>query len=562
MSETAYHSGVLSRPSSLIKDAISLTYLIVLLAMIPTALGYFNRIWSSGHYQFAILFIPLALAMMKSRLDQMKSPQAGSTLATALLMLITVGLMFFATFVAPHLWILSFLTLITCYVVDRYGWQGLRSVLPLLLLMIVVVPLPRGLDSLLVTKMQFLASNLASWVLDAIGLVHFRSGVILATPTEQFMTEEACSGVRSLFSSLGAVGLYCVYKEYSIWRSLFNLTQTVFWVLFGNAIRIATVVFVAENYTKSIAEGRPHELLGLVIFFMIILLVVSTDRILQVILDMRQQSQNTVPFSEATIDGTVNPVSKSSAKPLPKFLRWSFALFAVVLALCGVRLMTSTVNAHVFNPLFESPAFPISAGPDLPQSIGPWELQEFEAVSRGEDVILANQSYIWTYKNGNVELLVSVDGPWEFWHDISYCYRGVGWNTDVIQKFDLQPAGKQPTSGPLNHTRIELSRNSGEKGVVLFTQNDLDGNEVQPNILGGTISLELIKLNAMQRFRSLMGENFKFDPASRQYKLPLTTIQVFCGNANGLNEAQLAEIEKFYFEVRRLLLASPRFQSK
>ena len=562
MSETAYHSGVLSRPSSLIKDARSLTYLIVLLAMIPTALGYFNRIWSSGHYQFAILFIPLALAMMKSRLDQIKSPQSGSTLATALLMLTTVGLMFFATFVAPHLWILSFLTLITCYVVDRYGWQGFRSVLPLLLLMIVVVPLPRGLDSLLVTKMQFLASGMASWVLDAIGLVHFRSGVILTTPTEQFMTEEACSGVRSLFSSIGAVGLYCIYKEYSIPRSLFNLTQTVFWVLFGNALRIATVVFVAENYTKAIAEGRPHELLGLVIFFMIILLVVSTDRILQVILDMRQQSQNTDEISEDTIDGTVNPVRKSSAKPLPKFFRWSFALFAVVLALCGVRLMTSTVNAHVFNPLFESPAFPISAKPDLPQTIGPWELQNFEAVSRGEDVILANQSYIWTYKNGNVELLVSVDGPWEFWHDISYCYRGVGWNTDVIQKFDLQPAGEQPTSGPLNHTRIELSRNSGEKGFVLFTQNDLDGNEVRPNILGGTISLELIKLNAMQRFRSLMGNNFKFAAESRQYKLPLATIQVFCGNANGLNDAQLAEIETFYFEVRRLLLSSPRFQAQ
>ena len=560
MSNTAYSSEGLQTPISQFTDLRSLTYLIVLAATIPTAMGYLNRVWNSGHYQFAVLFIPLTLVMMHSRLAKIRYPQEGSPLITILLMSVTVSGLFVATFIAPHVWILSLISLICCYIHDKFGVEGIKKCLPLLLLLLVVVPLPRGLDSLLVTKMQIIASGMASWILDAIGLVHFRSGVVLVTPTEQFMTEEACSGVRSLFSSLGAVGLYCVYREYPVWRSIFNLTQTIFWVLFGNAVRIATVVFVSENYTRAIAEGRPHEMLGLVIFLLIIVLVISTDRIVQVLIDMRKLTSDEGNATERTIEAVAKPAETSEKKKLPQYLRWGFSAVALILAFCGVRLMTSTVNAHVFNPLFDSPDFPISAEPDLPTSIAGWQLEKFEAISRGDEVILANQSYVWTYKKGNVVVLVSVDGPWEFWHDISYCYRGIGWTTEVTQNFDLQNDGQQPESGSLNHTRIELSKGSGEKGLVLFTQNDLNGNEVQPAMLGGAISLELIKLNMLQRFRSLLGNDFKFNAGARQYKLPLATIQVFCGNTNGLDEAQLKDIENFYFNVRRLLLASPRFQ--
>ena len=561
MSEATSNIATLGNPSSLLKNTRNLTYAVVLLAMLPSALGYLNRVWDSGHYQFAILFIPIALLMMKARLEEIKRPIGGSRSIVGLGMLCTTVLMFMATFVAAHIWILSFLSLIACYVFDRFGWQGLKAILPLWFLMIVVVPLPRGIDNLLVTKMQLVASEMASWILDAIGLVHFRAGAVLSTPTEQFMTEEACSGVRSLFSSLGAVGLYCIYKKYSLWRCLFNLSQTIFWVLVGNALRIATVVFVAENYTKALAEGRPHEILGILIFFLIVLLVISTDRILQVILDMRSVNQETEDAGEAVIDGTVTAASKrsSQAPPISSAVRWVFAGLAVLLAFCGFRLMTSTVNAHVFNPLFDSPAFPISAEPDLPTSIGPWQLKSFEFVDRGDENILANQSYMWTYENGGVEVIVSVDGPWEFWHDIANCYRGIGWTTAITDKFDFEPEEQQQPDGPLNHTRIELSKPTGEKGVVFFTQNDLDGNEVRPVLIGGMISLELLKLNVLQNIRSIAGSNFQFDANLRNYRLPLATIQVFCGNTNGLSDAQLTEIEAFYFRARRLLLASPRF---
>ena len=94
-------------------------------------------------------------------------------------------------------------------------------------------------------------------------------------------------------------------------------------------MRIATVVFVAENYTKALAEGRPHEILGLFIFFFIVLLVISTDRILQVIIDMRMASQNKESVGEPVLTAKVTPKRTQLHKPIPAGIRWAFAGLAV-----------------------------------------------------------------------------------------------------------------------------------------------------------------------------------------------------------------------------------------
>ncbi|MGI9515822.1 MAG: exosortase/archaeosortase family protein, partial [Pirellulaceae bacterium] len=376
---------------------LELMYGLVLAAQIPSALGYLKRMWGSGHYQFAVLFIPVVVMMMKSRLEQLQNTKRGSQPIVIFLICITAAFMVLSTFVAPMFWILSFMFLTFAYVYDKYGTEGVKAILPLWLIMAIVIPLPRGLDNLLVTKMQVMASEFASWILDALGLVHFRNGVVLVTETDQFMTEEACSGIRSLFSSLAAIGIYCVYKKYPLWRFLFNLVQTVFWVLVGNAIRIATVVWVAENWTRALAEGTPHELLGLAIFLLIILLVVSTDRILQVLIDMWRMRGDQEEFEEPvfdaqTIDGatTLNQKGKSW---LRAWIMPAFIVFALLLAFCDIRLMTTPSEGILRNPLFTMPPFPMSADNDLPQAIGEWELVEFEQFDRGEERILAAHSY-------------------------------------------------------------------------------------------------------------------------------------------------------------------------
>ena len=186
--------------------------------------------WSVGHYQFFPLLLIAASWMIVTRLDesQPKRPKAQWNywlLLADLVLLGSAALMF-----SPFLWILSLILLVVIYIYDRWGWQGVRYSSPAWLLLFFVVPLPSNLDLKLVNKLQFLSSQLASYILDAFGQVHFREGVVLITEKKQFFTEEACSGIRSLFSSVSAMAIFGVMMRYSWQRHLFNLIQTVLWV--------------------------------------------------------------------------------------------------------------------------------------------------------------------------------------------------------------------------------------------------------------------------------------------------------------------------------------------
>jgi len=532
-------------------------YLAILITQLPAALGYLKRVWGSGHYQFAVLLIPIAIWLMTSRLESV--PRA-TTRSMPVLMLGLLGLivtMVLSTFIAPMFWILFLLVLILTYVYDGFGWRGVRAILPFWVCLLVAVPLPRGIDGVLISKMQIMASQLASAMLDAVGVVHFRQGVILMTASDQFLTEEACSGVRSLFASLGAVALYCAFMAYPIWRFAFNLVQTLGWVLVGNSIRIAIVVLAAEWGYKSLASGWQHDVLGMLAFGLILGLVVSGDRLVQAFLPRRH-----VPGADTSGTRSGETGFKFSQFP-PTGVKRGLMLMTLAIALflgfCSVRLMMAPELSYLRNPMFKLPPFPVSEETDLPQEINGWELEHFEPIYRGDEVVLAANSYTWTYAKNEMQVIVSVDGPWEFWHDITACYRGTGWTADTSHRFSLADSSNPP-SGPLNHSRIKISKPDGEQGLVFFAQHDMRGQEVRPNMLGGTISWELIRLNFLNSVRRVFGIRGKLNQGFQAHKLPLCTIQVVGRNTEAWNAEQIDQAEQFYYQVRRLLVNTSRFE--
>jgi exosortase/archaeosortase family protein len=55
-------------------------------------------------------------------------------------------------------------------------------------------------------------------------------------------------------------------------------------VIIGNGLRVAIVVYGVTHWTEQLGTGLAHEALGLVVFFFIVLMALSTDRFLQAIL--------------------------------------------------------------------------------------------------------------------------------------------------------------------------------------------------------------------------------------------------------------------------------------
>ena len=249
-----------------------IVYLVAMLAHLPILIPYFSKLWGRGHYQFfpILLLVVGWLAydrLWRKDLDPEKQPSTPirpkfnwplALILGDLALLILASLMYAPFYVMPSIMALS-----AAYLIDRFGTNGFLRALPVWLLLILIIAPPSNFDKRLIHQMQFVASAMASWTLDTFGLIHFREGVVLVTESRQFFTEEACSGVRSLFSSFAAIAIFGVTRNYSLIRHALNLFQTLGWVLIGNAIRIAVVVYVSDNWTEAIATGTTHEMLGL-----------------------------------------------------------------------------------------------------------------------------------------------------------------------------------------------------------------------------------------------------------------------------------------------------------
>ena len=535
---------------------IDILFATAALAHLPIGYEYCRRMWSVGHYQFFPLLMVSVSWMIADRLMESKPRSPKSRMNYWLLLVDLILLAMASLMFSPFFWILSLLLLIVVYIYDRWGWRGVRRTSPAWLLLLFVVPLPMNLDLKLVNKLQFLSSQLASYILDAFGQVHFREGVILITEKKQFFTEEACSGIRSLFSSLSAMMIFGVMMRYGWKRHLFNFVQTVLWVIIGNSVRIALVVYLADNVDESFAEGTTHELLGLANFMFVFLFALSTDRGInawQASTADATQAALQEDVEEPVIDGVVvSPASRSQhAANRPAIWQWSLVIGFALVGLFAARL--TYAKAKIDNFRFDETMLVESYESDLPERIGGWRQVNFMHEDRDDARLLAPESYMWTFMtDDNRRAIISLDSPYFDFHNLSDCYEGFGWDVDFENKYLKQD---NDLSQATNLTELKMKK-SGEHGLVLFTAFDRDGVLVRPTFdlnYDPTRWMEIVR-----HVRIVFGLlNQKNDPRFSGQTLPISQVQLLYISNREILDTE--DLKKLFIEVRGHLQASDRF---
>lgn len=481
-----------------------------------------------------------------------------------------VGLLLYSGFIGIAVTI--FAAWVLTYAV--FGMAGTRRMAPVLSLLFLAIPLPLNLDLELIFKMQFLASNLASWLLDGASVMHVRQGVILVTEQAQYMTEEACSGVRSLFSSLAVVACYSVAWHHHGLRVLANLVQTVFWVVVGNAIRVALTVVLADNVSLWFAVGAGHELLSLIVFAFILGMVASTDRILGAFFrtwfnvdwdleDYVDENHFDGLYSARSAKNLTEQHATSDKQRLrfgrPSLLLWLF----IALPLCLVLLVALRVARVQWFQTTESPIAQLTSVPrlpalvesDLPVQVAGWKRVSYEHVTRERSSLFASDSFTWEFQREALQAVVSIDCPWDQWHNLSVCYTAIGWDCRMQTMLEQDEAPNRQRT----HSEIMLSKPSGNHGFVIFSAVDANRKDALPDWRHrGRFAGEWTSVMTRQAKSSLGLESHTEDPQART-QLPVTTIQVLSEQSNEYSEADLEAVRELFFEARDWLLQGRRW---
>jgi exosortase len=267
-----------------------------------TRLGYV--FWNDGNYSYGF-FIPLVSAFyVYMNWDRLSKVQVrGSWLGLVLLVPSLLGYLFVASLnpPVPYLMRLAMLGTLVSLVVMLAGWRTLWAYAFPIGYLLVMFPLPKRFEENYITlPLQAYAARSGGAVIEAFGIPVVRDGNILRIPAMDLLVEEACSGIRSLFS-LMALSIAMVFLfEKRWWEKVILLAITPVIAVVANVIRVSSTGILAEWVSPEFAKGFLHYFQGLAIFLVGMALLLLAAWVLQVLFPRAEREEPTGPREAAS----------------------------------------------------------------------------------------------------------------------------------------------------------------------------------------------------------------------------------------------------------------------
>ena len=361
----------------------------------------------------------------------------------------------------------------------------IRNAWGIWLLFWLMTPPPIEFGVYIVQQLQLFSSVLSSKALDLIPINHVMQGNVLFLPSKQLFVDEACSGIVSLMSVVAIVAIYAVWQDRSLVHFLLLGFLAVIWAVVMNTVRICAVAVAESYYAYNLAEGLPHQILGLVLFLLTFLAVVSTDRLLQFLLAPIKVSKIAarnplIPRWNRFVE-FLKPVDRGEPKQ-----KWEVSFYDPMLkyfgiAFIGIGVWSSIVAAGILEQRISAiDSLTVHQHTNvelLPAKIGDWKFIDFEVIERGEDGLgfgyeFGRYSKQFTYATDDMQAIVSLDFPFRGgWHELAACYRSKGWQINERLVKHYRDGG---------HVEADLQASPDRHGFLTFSNFHANGDMLSP----------------------------------------------------------------------------------
>jgi exosortase len=560
--------------------------LVPLLAMLPLLILHWRWVLMWPERQFAPLLLLLVAALAaRARYAQFQQnrqlpepppvPLGRWRLAMTLFF---VGLALFAVSVlrfSPWLTQLAVTLVFAAWAVGGLTGVRLHTIGAWLLLLLITLPLPLGLDQQLIAGLQAYSAWAASSALDTLAVPHLRTANLIEVRGSQLFVEEACSGVTSPYALLATAAVLLYVNSRSLLVSILALLAVPVWAAVGMFLRILVVCLAFEWWARDLSTGWDHALLGIAAFGVSVLGYWITQWLLVMLLapvpptepefEFMFRSVNSVfswpnpdPLAESQ-DG--DPDENLQARRVRellqelaaerqanrKLVRWqeelpwvrvvqASGILAVLLTLPIAATLASSFQSvtRVGLPSFNQQDLKSFPGAALTAIQSPgWKLQEFGQQTRSSASHFGEHSLLWRYTGpGGVSALLSLDFPFRGWHGLEARYRSIGWTVRTIDFKGEDSEEQWPW------VEFDMQDKLGGEGFVCYAHFTETGGPFGRNTLVSEEGLVLRRLLGV-----ITGSQDVVAPVTYQ-------IQVFCDNAPALDEETRQRIRAVFLEAR------------
>jgi exosortase len=549
---------------------------LIALAFMPLLVIHARVLWARPHYQFFPLVIPGAVALAYRYCRRLGPLSLGP--ARLAVPIATVGwglLLFGVVFVSHSAALIGGLLTLFAAILAIGGWPLMRAALPAWAFLWLAVPLPRGYDLSLVSGLQDLVSRWSSHFLDAFKVYHVMEGNVVEIVGRRLLVDQACSGVYSLLTLLIGALFYALWTRTGVLRCLMLMAAAVFWVLLGNVTRVVTIVVIANRWGIDASAGKKHEVLGISIFILMLLMVGSTDRLfcffgslcrklVWLVVRRREKAHprlaskgksKSEAAAVAAMLADLPPAPTATDKPAPTvaplpprtvlpavgrtWLGSAFSGLAFGILLLPQYLMPG-INWReilVTNDVYGKP-FQSLVAETLPAHWQSFERLGFRTEHRKMDDSWGENSRVWYYRQGQRGVALSADYQFVDWHELSICYISQGWQ--VTGRRLVAPGD----AGPKILVVVDMINPQGWYGMLVYGMYRVDGTPVSPPEATGYVASLAGRLAGWFR----KGARNEQTVARLNHQL-----QLFVESESPLSPTDRDQVLAFYDHARRLV---------
>ena len=137
-----------------------------------------------------------------------------------------------------------------------------------LFFLFLAIPLPSFQQA--TVHLQRLAAYLAHHTALLAGVDNFLQGTTVLSPTQKWKPLEisgGCSGIRSLMALIMISSAWAYVAPLALWKRAILLGSAVPLAIIGNALRVGSIVILAEHGDPVFAAGTWHDWSGLLLFY-------------------------------------------------------------------------------------------------------------------------------------------------------------------------------------------------------------------------------------------------------------------------------------------------------
>lgn len=262
------------------------------------------------------LIFPAALFILwYHRAELRAAPKSGSMLG---LVFVLVGVALFllaARTLQGRIAILAFPVL--AYGITRFLWGRQTARLVIFPCAFLLFMIPVGFLVSRTVGLQTLAATFASKLSSLMGIGVVSDGATLRALDGSFQFEIAggCSGIRSLTAMTMLAALYVHFTQREMWKKIVIFGGSLIFALFGNLVRIFTVVIFARFIDRDMAAGIYHDYSGFIFFPIAVGAMVAFSNLLN--RDWRKVMQVALAPEKSVPDAEAAPLDAAGAEQKP-----------------------------------------------------------------------------------------------------------------------------------------------------------------------------------------------------------------------------------------------------